>query len=198
MGKNRRLRRPYQSRATRPDCRNMAGETSRCNQPTNISDLTDDLLELVHLSTGSPFCLVRAATTCKLWRSVIAGAGFLCHFHSLHGPHILGHYYTGTNTTFVPSPAPPGETGIWNSSTYIFGAFLLDANEPGVSNMSNFRLLCMNIDIVRDNDIGGNNRIARASVYSAKDTSWMLLSSTAVVGANCDTSGVMNFPSTTP
>lgn len=86
MGKNRRRWCP----STRPECR-------------HIGDLADDVLELVLLSIGSPICLVRASATCKPWRRLIAGAGFLSRFRFLHGPHVLGHYcYNAIKTTFAP------------------------------------------------------------------------------------------------
>ncbi|KAL6655819.1 hypothetical protein ACP70R_006645 [Stipagrostis hirtigluma subsp. patula] len=44
------------------------------------------VLELILLRLDSPICLLRAASTCKLWRRVIACAGFLHQFRSLHGP----------------------------------------------------------------------------------------------------------------
>ncbi|GJN35297.1 hypothetical protein PR202_gb24051 [Eleusine coracana subsp. coracana] len=101
---NRLCRRPDRSQTA------LAGETSM-HRSRSIADLTDDLLELVLLSIRSPFCLIRAAAMCKLWRRMIAGTGFLRRFRSLHGPHVLGHYhyYVGDKTMFVPSPMPLGE-----------------------------------------------------------------------------------------
>ncbi|TVU09174.1 hypothetical protein EJB05_42620, partial [Eragrostis curvula] len=67
------------------------------NQPTTtIDDLTDELLELIFLGLNSPACLIRAASSCKRWRYVIAdadgGAAFLRRFRSLHEPPLIGHY----------------------------------------------------------------------------------------------------------
>ncbi|WVZ90957.1 hypothetical protein U9M48_037207 [Paspalum notatum var. saurae] len=62
----------------------------------------------------TPTCLFRAAATCKRWRRVIAGDGFLHRFRSRHGHDshlLLGHYIATTepwgrkiNAEFVPSP----------------------------------------------------------------------------------------------
>ncbi|KAL6640193.1 hypothetical protein ACP70R_022042 [Stipagrostis hirtigluma subsp. patula] len=89
----------------------MAKEIRRRRAGGNIHDIADDLLELVLLHIGSPVCLVRAAATCKLWRRVIGGAGFLRRYRSLRPPDVLGHYHVASTglTVFVPSPAPPGE-----------------------------------------------------------------------------------------
>ncbi|TVU03824.1 hypothetical protein EJB05_50633, partial [Eragrostis curvula] len=71
---------------------------------TGMDALTDDLLELVLLRLNSPVCLVRAAATCRLWRRVIADAGFLRRVRHLHRPPVLGYYLTsqdGGATFFV-------------------------------------------------------------------------------------------------
>ncbi|KAL6623262.1 hypothetical protein ACP70R_033141 [Stipagrostis hirtigluma subsp. patula] len=52
--------------------------------------IPDELLELILLRLGSPVFLLRAASACKRWRRIIAGAGFLGRFHSLHGPAVAG------------------------------------------------------------------------------------------------------------
>ena len=45
----------------------------------------------------TPFCLFRAAATCKLWRCVIVDDGFLQRICSLHRwNHLLGHYFVKT------------------------------------------------------------------------------------------------------
>lgn len=82
----------------------------------------NDLLEQVFLRLPSPLHLVRAACTCRRWRSVIAadGGSFLRRFRSLHGAssaHIVGHYRVderyrfarppGCNPVFVPSSSSP-------------------------------------------------------------------------------------------
>ncbi|KAL6622514.1 hypothetical protein ACP70R_032393 [Stipagrostis hirtigluma subsp. patula] len=86
---------------TTRDC-SRAGGGTRANA---ISDISDDLLELVLLHIGSPVSLIRAAATCKPWRRVIGGAGFLRRFRSIHGPHVLGHYFQLTDFSFFfPSP----------------------------------------------------------------------------------------------
>ncbi|TVU49483.1 hypothetical protein EJB05_00796, partial [Eragrostis curvula] len=241
MGKNRRRRRPERRRTARPEY-SRAGDTSTASRPTTIGDLNDDLLDLVLLRISSPFCLVRAAATCKLWRCAIAGAAFLRRFRSLHGRHVLGHYYVGDKILFIPCPVPPGEVpaiddvrsraslhflrsqsrrladsrgglltfvefsnivvcdpwtrqqrevhcwfpwvnGIISRSTHIYGAFLLDADDDEPAHIGNFRVLC--VHVVEDYGFeAGEIKTAGASVYSAKDRSWRLLSSTAIVGDN--------------
>ncbi|TVU38592.1 hypothetical protein EJB05_11974, partial [Eragrostis curvula] len=88
-----------------------AASPRRQSNPTSIEDITNDLLELVILRVGSPACLIRAAATCRLWRRVIAGPGFLSRFHR---PHVLGYYLTSelpgsdsSETFFVPAAALP-------------------------------------------------------------------------------------------
>ncbi|CAN6352141.1 unnamed protein product [Urochloa humidicola] len=102
----------------------MAKESRRMRKRiTSILDvLPDDLIELVLLRLRTPICLARAAATCKPWRRVVAGAGFLRRFHALHRPDdhlLLGHYCVNTETTdninalprlnaeFIPSPPRP-------------------------------------------------------------------------------------------
>ncbi|KAF8757511.1 hypothetical protein HU200_010815 [Digitaria exilis] len=65
---------------------------------TSILDVPDDLLELVLLRVHTPICLFRAAATCKPWRRVVSGAGFLDRLRAIHGPHffLLGHYCVNT------------------------------------------------------------------------------------------------------
>ncbi|CAN6361523.1 unnamed protein product [Urochloa humidicola] len=75
---------------------------------TNIHDLIDDLLELVLLRVPSPITLARAASTCRPWRRLIYSARFLRRHRSLHPPPVLGHFYAGGRTSFVPAPPPPG------------------------------------------------------------------------------------------
>ncbi|KAL6622512.1 hypothetical protein ACP70R_032391 [Stipagrostis hirtigluma subsp. patula] len=181
----------------------------------NVHDLSDEVLELVLLRVGSPVSLIRAAATCRPWRRVIAGAGLLRRFDSLHRPHVLGHFYAGAGTAFVRSPAPPGEAAAdvrrrvslcflhchYNVNTLVLadcrgapfppspasatdvkpcpGAFFLDADagagEAGARpNLSNFRVLC--VFVIRDVDDGTS--IARASVFSASENRWFLVSST--------------------
>ncbi|OEL38934.1 hypothetical protein BAE44_0000047 [Dichanthelium oligosanthes] len=56
--------------------------------------IPDDVLELIFLRLDSPLCLLSAATTCKQWRRIVAGAGFLRRFHSFNGPPpVAGIYY---------------------------------------------------------------------------------------------------------
>jgi hypothetical protein len=74
---------------------------------TNIHDLNDDLLRIPCRVT-----LARAAGTCRPWRRLISGAAFIRRFRSLHPPLVLGHYYSGKRTSFIPAePSPPGPAG---------------------------------------------------------------------------------------
>ncbi|TVU09179.1 hypothetical protein EJB05_42625, partial [Eragrostis curvula] len=68
-----------------------------------------EILELILLRLDSPICLVRASSTCKQWRQIIAGAAFLQRFRSLHEPQVVGSYH---NTRILPArprfePSPP-------------------------------------------------------------------------------------------
>ncbi|CAL4885782.1 unnamed protein product [Urochloa decumbens] len=86
--------------------------------PPGIQDIPDDLLELVLLQVPTPACLLRAAATCKVWRRVITGDGFLHRYRSIHRPRlVLGHYAIDyddsergnerVRTDFIPSPPRP-------------------------------------------------------------------------------------------
>ncbi|KAL6592363.1 hypothetical protein ACP70R_049416 [Stipagrostis hirtigluma subsp. patula] len=61
--------------------------------PTSVHNVPDHLLELIFLRLHSSACLLRAAATCTRWRRVVADAGFLSRFRSLHPPCIAGHYH---------------------------------------------------------------------------------------------------------
>ncbi|KAL6655753.1 hypothetical protein ACP70R_006579 [Stipagrostis hirtigluma subsp. patula] len=71
----------------------------------------DDLLKLILPRVDSPLCLIRAASTCKLWRRIITGDGILCHFLSLHTAPVAGVYYNSQSCSdlqppdIVPSPS---------------------------------------------------------------------------------------------
>ncbi|EER96573.1 hypothetical protein BDA96_02G180200 [Sorghum bicolor] len=71
----------------------------------------DDVVELIFLRLDSAISLLRAASTCKQWHRVAAGAGFLRQFRSLRGqpPVLAGMYYDKPRVPrrrpdFVPSP----------------------------------------------------------------------------------------------
>ncbi|PAN11616.1 hypothetical protein PAHAL_2G228900 [Panicum hallii] len=72
--------------------------------------IPDDVLELIFLRLGSQLSLLRAASTCKQWRRVVTGAGFLHRFRSLHGPPSFAGVYYDTpcrprqRPDFVSSP----------------------------------------------------------------------------------------------
>jgi hypothetical protein len=53
----------------------------------------DDTVVLILERINSLVSLIRAASTCRRWRRVMADAGFLRRFRSLHGPPVTGHYY---------------------------------------------------------------------------------------------------------
>uniref|UniRef100_A0A453LHH5 F-box domain-containing protein n=1 Tax=Aegilops tauschii subsp. strangulata TaxID=200361 RepID=A0A453LHH5_AEGTS len=98
-------------------------KNSRRGSPpaAEIDVLLDDLLELVFLRLPSPANLVRAASTCKRWRRVIAGdgGGLLRRYGTLHGASddVVGHYCVddcdgypyrrrpSLDPVFVPSPS---------------------------------------------------------------------------------------------
>jgi hypothetical protein len=70
----------------------------------------DDTLVLILERIDLLVSLIRAASTCRRWRRVIADAGFLRRFRSLHGPPVAGHYYNHyrihdatDSPSFVPS-----------------------------------------------------------------------------------------------
>ncbi|RCV11308.1 hypothetical protein SETIT_2G175500v2 [Setaria italica] len=63
--------------------------------------IPDDLLELILLFISSSVVLVRAASTCKQWRRIIAKSNFLRRFRCLHRPPVAGYYYDSKR--FSPS-----------------------------------------------------------------------------------------------
>ncbi|KAK3152728.1 hypothetical protein QOZ80_2BG0162790 [Eleusine coracana subsp. coracana] len=76
---------------------------------TIIHDLPDKLLKLVLLRLDSSACLVRAASTCRRWRGIIAASDdFLRLSRTLHRPLIAGHYHLEKDPSeFVPSSSSP-------------------------------------------------------------------------------------------
>ncbi|TVU49457.1 hypothetical protein EJB05_00770, partial [Eragrostis curvula] len=81
----------------------------------SISDLDEDVVGLVLERIGSQVSLIRAASTCKRWRRIIADAAFLRRFRSLHAPTVAGTYHNDTvdgereskGPVFIPSPSLP-------------------------------------------------------------------------------------------
>lgn len=75
----------------------------------SIDGIPDAILELIFLRIDSHFSLLDASSTCKRWRRVVAEAGFLRQFRSLHGPPVAGVYYQRSagsrNIEFEPSSA---------------------------------------------------------------------------------------------
>ncbi|CAN6343288.1 unnamed protein product [Urochloa humidicola] len=74
--------------------------------------IPDDILELILVRLDSTACLIRASSTCKRWRRLIAGEGFLRRFRLIHGPPIAGTYHSNARSAhpealpgFVPSPS---------------------------------------------------------------------------------------------
>ncbi|RLN35691.1 hypothetical protein C2845_PM03G31820 [Panicum miliaceum] len=61
-----------------------------------------DLLEVILLLVAWPVFLVRAASTCRQWRRIIARPDFLWRFRCLHRPPVAGYYYD-TTQRFSPS-----------------------------------------------------------------------------------------------
>jgi hypothetical protein len=101
---------PRASSSCRPRRKNKKKKTvTQQVGPTSIHDVPDGLLKLVLLRLDSTALLVRAASTCKRWRYVIAGddggANFLRLARALHPPPaIVGHYHLDRDPTgFVPS-----------------------------------------------------------------------------------------------
>uniref|UniRef100_A0A0E0D1I4 F-box domain-containing protein n=1 Tax=Oryza meridionalis TaxID=40149 RepID=A0A0E0D1I4_9ORYZ len=87
---------------------------------TTVEDVPDHLLQVILLRLDSSVSLLRAAAACTRWRRVVADAGFLRSFRSLHGArHVVGLYHTvdpcfgspppagGSSVVFVPSSPPP-------------------------------------------------------------------------------------------
>ncbi|KAM0855316.1 hypothetical protein ACQ4PT_049844 [Festuca glaucescens] len=108
-------RRHHRRRHTKPK---IASTTELIpSGPTSVHHLPDHLLELVLLRVGSSLALLRAAFTCKSWRSIIADTAFLRRFRPFHEPHVAGHYHIvhpishdklppdGNNQVFVPDTA---------------------------------------------------------------------------------------------
>ncbi|GJM99071.1 hypothetical protein PR202_ga16136 [Eleusine coracana subsp. coracana] len=81
----------------------------------DLQSMPVDIQEHILLQLDSPICLLRASSTCKLWRRLIAGTVFLQRFRSLHRPPVVG-YYHNTNHLLRPvpifKPAPPVTTTI--------------------------------------------------------------------------------------
>jgi hypothetical protein len=98
---------PRASSSCRPRRKNKKKKTvTQQVGPTSIHDVPDGLLKMVLLRVDSTASLVRAASTCKRWRYVIAGgAAFLRLARALHPPPaIVGHYHLDRDPTeFVPS-----------------------------------------------------------------------------------------------
>ncbi|TVU49068.1 hypothetical protein EJB05_00359, partial [Eragrostis curvula] len=80
---------------------------------TRVDNVPDDLLELILLRLDSPIWPIRAASTCKRWRGVIAddGGAFLRCALSLHPPTIFGHYHHREQfpppIEFIRTPSSP-------------------------------------------------------------------------------------------
>ncbi|CAN6204169.1 unnamed protein product [Urochloa humidicola] len=101
-------------RHRRGDDRPQAKPSSRKEAPAgpavaSVHDLPDHLLELIFLRLDSCAGVVRAASACRRWCRVLAGAGFASRFGSLRGgrggaPLLAGHYHT-VDTFFDRSAA---------------------------------------------------------------------------------------------
>ncbi|CAL5080929.1 unnamed protein product [Urochloa decumbens] len=85
---------------------------------TSVHDIPDHVLELIFLRMDSCASVVRAASACRRWCHLLAGAAFASRFGSL--PLLAGHYHTVHNffdrslaasratPVFVPSPGMAG------------------------------------------------------------------------------------------
>ncbi|KAL6655817.1 hypothetical protein ACP70R_006643 [Stipagrostis hirtigluma subsp. patula] len=74
-----------------------------------IDALHDDLLELILLHIDEQIHLIHAASTCKRWCRIVADAGFLHRFRSIHGPTVVGSYRDSDEPCsppdFIPMPS---------------------------------------------------------------------------------------------
>ncbi|KAF8711597.1 hypothetical protein HU200_029048 [Digitaria exilis] len=77
------------------------GETSTTS---TVHDVPDHVLELILLRLDASACLVRAASACKRWCRVVAGAGFLKRFRLLHVP-VMGYYHNYSDLPVFQVPA---------------------------------------------------------------------------------------------
>ncbi|OEL16969.1 hypothetical protein BAE44_0022013 [Dichanthelium oligosanthes] len=69
----------------------------------------DDILCLILERIDSHVSLIRAASTCKRWRRIIADPVFLRRYRSLHAPAVAGDYFL----CYSPGVATTGEPGRW-------------------------------------------------------------------------------------
>ncbi|OEL24792.1 hypothetical protein BAE44_0014189 [Dichanthelium oligosanthes] len=106
-----------------------------------------DLLELILLFIASPVFLVRAASTCKQWRRIIAKADFLRRFRCLHRPPVAGYYYDSKR--FSPS-SPPVINGHYFSLDFLPGSN--DYINPGVWRFMDSRGSLLLFDYYSDKD----------------------------------------------
>ncbi|KAF0914760.1 hypothetical protein E2562_031369 [Oryza meyeriana var. granulata] len=110
-------RRDKPNRAPKPPRRAVPAAT------TSVDDVPDHLLEDILLLLGpSSACLFRAAYSCKRWRRVVTGAGFLSSFRERHGVrhHVAGHYHT-VDTYYGPSALPGGKISVFVPSSSLAG-----------------------------------------------------------------------------
>lgn len=98
--------------------------------------IPDHVVELIFLRLDSTISLVRAASTCKQWHRVVAGAGLLRQFRSLRGQApVAGMYYDKPRVPrhrpdFVASPWVDVDVGRFFSLD-----FLPESNiTPGLEN----------------------------------------------------------------
>ncbi|CAL4888536.1 unnamed protein product [Urochloa decumbens] len=95
---------PNDRRRRRKNKKKGAAADPPLTVPASIHDVPLDLLKLILLRLDSSLWLIYAASVCKLWRGVIAGANdgdgdFLRIFRSLHPPAIAGYYNLGSDAT---------------------------------------------------------------------------------------------------
>ncbi|OEL24791.1 hypothetical protein BAE44_0014190 [Dichanthelium oligosanthes] len=77
------------------------------DKDVHANAIPDDVLELILLGLDSLIHLVRAASTCKRWRSVVADAVFRRRYSSLHGPPVIAGTYQQTSYLFQLPPFGP-------------------------------------------------------------------------------------------
>lgn len=125
--------------------------------------IPNNLVKLILLRLDSPVCLVRAASTCKRWRRIIADSGFLRHFRSLQAPTVAGDYYNdfplhalalGPKTSGCPFFAPSSSAAI--DIRYFSLDFLPDRNFSRVWTVQDSRgsLLLLNRFAAADDPAG--------------------------------------------
>uniref|UniRef100_A0A0E0LZT6 F-box domain-containing protein n=1 Tax=Oryza punctata TaxID=4537 RepID=A0A0E0LZT6_ORYPU len=107
-----------------------------------INELPDELLESVFLRLASPICLVRAASTCRRWCSVVADAGFLRLYRARNALTVGS--YVATDTGYSTNWSHPFSSCLVSSL-----AFMPAASSPATVTMNSDRF---SLDFVPEPD----------------------------------------------